>query len=289
MLTAQRSPKLVAAEAGLELNPADEALFERGEETILATSASEVLVIKRSVDVKLNLYGVIKSTKTTAETVFELLNQEGIEPGYGETVQPATNTEITRGLLISINREGIKTEVITENIAFETEVKNDNNLRAGEFKVDRAGVVGQKAVIYELTEEDGKIVSRSKLQEVILSQPISEIRLRGTKIVSPSFSSSVTVAGDKAALMSAAGIAESDFGYVDFIISHESTWRPFVANSYSGAYGLCQALPASKMASAGADYLTNPITQLRWCSGYAAGRYGSWAGAYGAWLAQGWW
>lgn len=113
--------------------------------------------------------------------------------------------------------------------------------------------------------------------------------LRGTKIVAPKFNSTLTVSGDKAALMEAAGISSSDFGFVDYVVSKESQWRPGVANSYSGAFGLCQALPASKMSSAGADYLTNPITQLKWCSGYAEGRYGSWAGAYEAWQVQGWW
>lgn len=89
-------------------------------------------------------------------------------------------------------------------------------------------------------------------------------------------------------LMAAAGIASQDYGYVDFIVTHESGWR---VNAYnpSGATGLCQALPGSKMASAGADYLTNPVTQLIWCNSYAVGRYGSWANAHGFWLAHKWW
>jgi len=89
--------------------------------------------------------------------------------------------------------------------------------------------------------------------------------------------------------MAAAGIAESDYPYVDYIVTRESGWRPGAVNSSSGAYGLCQSLPASKMASAGADYLTNPVTQLRWCAGYASARYGGWQGAYNAWLVQHWW
>ena len=88
--------------------------------------------------------------------------------------------------------------------------------------------------------------------------------------------------------MAAAGIAASDYVYVDYIVTKESNWRPGAYNAGSGAYGLCQSLPASKMASAGADYLTNPVTQLIWCNGYSQ-RYGGWQGAYNAWLAQGWW
>ena len=95
----------------------------------------------------------------------------------------------------------------------------------------------------------------------------------------------VTVAGSHADWMRAAGIAESDFGYVDYIIDHESGWGVTKSNySGSGAYGLGQAYPASKMAKFGTDYLTNPITQLRWANAYAVGCYGSWANAYNHWL-----
>jgi hypothetical protein len=97
----------------------------------------------------------------------------------------------------------------------------------------------------------------------------------------------VQVTGSHADWMRAAGIAESDFGYVDAIISRESGWGVTKWNySGSGAYGLGQALPASKMAPYGADYMTNPVTQLRWANAYAVGRYGSWAAAYNHWTVR---
>jgi hypothetical protein len=100
----------------------------------------------------------------------------------------------------------------------------------------------------------------------------------------------VQIAGSHADWMRAAGIAESDFGYVDVIISRESGWGVTKYNyAGSGAYGLGQALPASKMAAYGADYMTNPITQLKWANAYAVGRYGSWAGAYSHWMARHTW
>jgi hypothetical protein len=99
--------------------------------------------------------------------------------------------------------------------------------------------------------------------------------------------------------MREAGIAESDFQYVEFIVQHEGNWNPCVINggavdcSYavnggSRAYGVCQAKPGNKMASAGADWATNVVTQLRWCAAYSA-RYGGWQGSYRAWLRQKWW
>jgi hypothetical protein len=62
--------------------------------------------------------------------------------------------------------------------------------------------------------------------------------------------------------------------------NQESGWRWNAQNPTSGAYGIPQSLPASKMASAGSDWRTNPATQIRWGLGYIKGRYGSPAGAW---------
>jgi len=89
--------------------------------------------------------------------------------------------------------------------------------------------------------------------------------------------------------MTAAGIPESDWQYVDFIVKAESGWRVTVRNPSSGSYGLCQSLPANKMASAGSDFMSNPITQLKWCNSYARERYSGWYQAFLAWQRQKWW
>ncbi|MFI9270902.1 transglycosylase SLT domain-containing protein [Kitasatospora sp. NPDC052896] len=67
------------------------------------------------------------------------------------------------------------------------------------------------------------------------------------------------------------------------IVSHESGWNTSATNPSSGAYGLGQALPASKMASAGADWKTNPTTQIKWAYDYMNSRYGSPNAAWAYW------
>lgn len=94
-----------------------------------------------------------------------------------------------------------------------------------------------------------------------------------------------TGGGAPAEWMSAAGIAESDWGYVDFIASKESGWNPNATNSSSGACGVIQALPCSKVPGNGYD----PVDNLRWANGYATARYGSWAQAYAFWTSNHWW
>lgn len=94
----------------------------------------------------------------------------------------------------------------------------------------------------------------------------------------------------KEEIMTAAGIPRSEWAAVDYIISSESGWRHTVWNTTgSGAYGLCQSLPASKMSSAGSDYLTNPVTQMKWCNDYAKARYGGWWSAKSFWQSNKWW
>ncbi|MFD7286007.1 transglycosylase SLT domain-containing protein [Streptomyces sp. NPDC059863] len=72
------------------------------------------------------------------------------------------------------------------------------------------------------------------------------------------------------------------------IVNHESTWNYKAQNPSSGAYGLVQALPGSKMSSAGADWQTNPATQIKWGLNYMDGRYGSPCGAWSFWQANNW-
>jgi hypothetical protein len=66
----------------------------------------------------------------------------------------------------------------------------------------------------------------------------------------------------------------------------ESGWNPLAHNASSGAHGIPQSLPASKMRSEGADYMTNAATQIRWGEKYIKSRYGNPVNAYSKWLAR---
>ena len=79
---------------------------------------------------------------------------------------------------------------------------------------------------------------------------------------------------------------KTQFGCLDAIWTRESGWR-YNAENASGAYGIPQALPGSKMASAGADWQTNPATQISWGLGYIKSTYGSPCNAWSFWQAHG--
>ncbi|MFD3926342.1 transglycosylase SLT domain-containing protein [Streptomyces sp. NPDC058614] len=80
----------------------------------------------------------------------------------------------------------------------------------------------------------------------------------------------------------------AQFNAFSKIVEHESGWDVDATNASSGAYGLVQALPGSKMASAGSDWKTNPETQIKWGLNYMNDRYGSPVGAWNFWQANGW-
>jgi hypothetical protein len=89
-------------------------------------------------------------------------------------------------------------------------------------------------------------------------------------------------------LMPKYGLSSSEFDCLDNIWSQESGWNIHADNPSSSAYGIPQALPGSKMSSAGPDWENNPETQIRWGLGYIQSRYGSACEAWSYKQGAGW-
>lgn len=83
-------------------------------------------------------------------------------------------------------------------------------------------------------------------------------------------------------------MTDTQFTCFSNIVERESGWEVTATNPSSGAYGLVQSLPGSKMASAGADWRTNPATQIKWGLNYMNSRYGSPCGAWAFWQKNHW-
>jgi hypothetical protein len=82
------------------------------------------------------------------------------------------------------------------------------------------------------------------------------------------------------AMMIEAGFKIDQFPCLNELWDHESGWNHKAENPGSGAYGIPQAFPGSKMATAGDDWKTNPATQIEWGLGYIKGRYDTPCGAW---------
>jgi hypothetical protein len=89
-------------------------------------------------------------------------------------------------------------------------------------------------------------------------------------------------------MAAARGWTGEQFACIDAIWTHESNWRVNASNSSSGAYGIPQARPGSKMASAGDDWRTNPRTQIAWGLAYIARAYGDPCSAWEFWQSHSW-
>jgi len=89
-------------------------------------------------------------------------------------------------------------------------------------------------------------------------------------------------------LVSGRGWDQSEYSCLVSLWAKESGWNHFALNRSSGAYGIPQSLPGEKMASAGADWATNPETQIRWGLGYIEARYGLPCAAWGHSQARNW-
>ncbi len=248
-------------------------------------SIGERVVIRRATAVNLNLYGTQLSLRTQATTVGELLKEKNIKLAAGDTVQPSADTKLKTNDQVFVLREGTKIEFAEEEIPMPQQIIEDNSLSFGTQVLRQQGSPGRRLVTYQVDEKTGE---RKKIQEVAVVEAVPHVVARGKAVQIPH---------DKQAVMAAAGIAPSDYPYVDFIMSHESGWCPTKLQGQYGncppyapevipdklGYGLGQATPGSKMAPYGADWKTSAVTQLKWATDYAVSRYGSWAGAYEVW------
>ncbi|MPZ62690.1 MAG: transglycosylase SLT domain-containing protein [Propionibacteriales bacterium] len=82
--------------------------------------------------------------------------------------------------------------------------------------------------------------------------------------------------------------SQTEFDCLDALYISESNWDPLAVNPSSGAYGIPQSLPAEKMAAAGDDWRTNPVTQLEWGLAYIQERYGTPCSAWSFKQANNW-
>ncbi len=180
-----------------------------------------------------------------------------------------------------VSRNGGRTITEDVEIPFTEETVRDANLMNGQSEVRQLGEVGMKRVYYNVKYIDNVEVEREIVKEETVREPVARITAVGVKRSLPPNSETC------ANWARQAGVSEADLAAAIDLIYHESGCRVDATNAYSGAYGIPQALPGTKMASAGADWETNPVTQIRWMAGYV-NRYGGWQGAINFWYAHGW-
>ncbi|HUB93383.1 MAG TPA: ubiquitin-like domain-containing protein [Verrucomicrobiae bacterium] len=286
--SAAATPRAAVTEAGIKLYSEDEVIDQPASNLVQQDSLGSYITINRAVPVTLIVYGAILPLRTHETTIGDLLKARGVKLHPQDTLTPSVNTPITPNIQIAVNRKGTQIVTQTQAVPEPVQTVTDNSLSFGTTAVRQQGVPGTEVLTYQENTLNGKVVSQTLLQTVITVQPVTEVVAQGQ---------AVTIPADKEAVMAEAGISTDDYKYVDYIASHEGGWCPTkIQGSHTcpaymdpsdvpsyGGYGIFQATPGSKMASAGSDWATDVVTQLRWGTGYADGRYGSWENAYDHW------
>jgi resuscitation-promoting factor RpfB len=299
VVSSHTSARLIAESAGLKLANADKVDF-RPIDTLSTIEIGRVVEIVRSKLVTVGIYGSVQSVNTNASTVADLLKELQISPALDDEITPSAGSILLSGSNVFVNRKGIATVTVEEPIIQETQTIEDAGLTIGSTSVRDPGKPGKKVVTYEIATENGVEISRREISSAVIEQPITKVAVRGR--------AAGQIGVERTQLMAAAGISPDEYAAADFIMNKESGWcatkwqgqygqcPSFYEEKYPGAegnkslgYGLCQSTPGEKMATAGDDWRTNPVTQLRWCTGYARSRYGGWNAAYESWVSKRWW
>jgi hypothetical protein len=200
---------------------------------------------------------------TGAETVADALADAGVELGPDDEVSVPLAAPLPDSGEIVVSRVTYREVTERADVPFRTVEQPDTGLAAGQRVVTQAGRAGGTTVVYRVRLVDGVEASR---EETLRTQTaaVDEVVRVGSEPRSIA-----------RAQVAARGWGSEQFACLDRLWTKESNWNPSAHNASSGAYGIPQALPGSKMGSVAADWRTNPATQITWGLNYIAGRYGT--------------
>ena len=193
-----------------------------------------------------------------------------------------------------VTAEAVSVEVstvTTENaIANGTVEQADTSAKTGTRRVIQAGVPGVELVSYTVTKVNGVEVDRAPGISVLVSEPTDEVIAVGALTIPPATDVEKGSNRETGKLLAEQlyGWTGDEWACLDNLWARESGWSHTAGNKSSGAYGIPQALPGDKMSSFGADWQTNPATQIQWGLSYVSGRYSTPCGAWGHFTAKNW-
>lgn len=271
-------------------------LGPRGENALVTSSrsarvesASAPLHVSTEKTARVSVDGNVVEGRTSAMTVGEMLTEWGVFLHDADTSSVPLSSPTVDGMVVMIGRHSTSGGTETTTLPFKTvEVENDSMFKGSKRTVTH-GKAGSRVITYQSILVDGEEVDREILTEVVVAEPVDEVIHVGTKEV-PDLPA-VKPGSNRALgreLAAARGWGDDQFKCLDNLWTRESGWRHTAANRSSGAYGIPQALPGSKMASVGSDWQTNPETQIKWGLNYVKGRYSTPCGAWAHFQNRGW-
>ena len=231
VMTAAQTPRQIAQKSGIKIHNEDKLAFEQSG-NILEDGVTNLLKITRAKQISVELFGKKEIFRTQSKTVADFLNEKKISLTKDDGINIDKNTAISNGLSFRIWRNGKQTVTVEEETNFAIETIQDANKDSSYKEIKEAGEKGSKSVTYEIEMQNGKEVSRKKINETEIKAAKKQVEIIGIKVNLP--------AGSHTDWMSAAGIPAGDHGIANAIIGQESGWRVNATNRSSGAYGIPQ-------------------------------------------------
>ena len=263
----------------------DGALVSASRSTVLGRQPVRVSTLKT---VQVVVDGSVVPLRTSEPTIRDVLEGVRITLGPDDRTSVPLGAAAVDGMVVMISRGRTASDRVTEVVPFETERIESSDLPKGYEIVRTAGVPGEAVTTYAVRTLDGTEVERTVLSREVTREPVDEVVVVGTMDVSQVSADPGSARAIGKALAAERGWGDSEFSCLDKLWTKESNWLWNAENPSSGAYGIPQSLPGTKMASAGADWQTNPTTQIEWGLGYIAGRYGTPCSAWSHSMAVGW-
>jgi len=281
VISAYRTGEQIAKHAGITLQSEDLTSLNPSRD-IVTEGAAEVLTIDRAMPFTFVFYGKSMQAYTQGMTIGEMIKQRNIKLAPQDTIEPALDTVITSGMTVKLWRNGKQTMTQDELVRFETEQIKDANREPGYKEVKTPGEDGKKTVTYEIVMQNGIETSRRAINETVTKPAVKQVEIIGAKLPTPTNPSENAQLGHQ--MMLAYGFGEDQWPCLYNLWMRESGWKTTAANP-SGAYGIPQALPGSKM---GAGWQSDAVVQIQWGLGYIKGRYSTPCGAWSAFQSKGW-
>ena len=235
--------------------------------------------------VLLKVDGMTVAVTSAGPTVQQAIADSGIALGPHDRLSAPRGSAIRDNEVVTIKRVSYRNSVQQVSVPYGVDRVDDPNSYLGTNSVARPGQNGVSRLTYRLIYLDGKLAGKILLSTAVLRPPVNEQDRIGSKqAVAVSSGSAQQIA---AGMVAARGWGDGQFSCLVSLWNKESGWRTDAYNP-SGAYGIPQALPGSKMASAGPDWQHNAATQIRWGLGYIAAVYGTPCNAWAHSQATGW-
>jgi uncharacterized protein YabE (DUF348 family) len=239
--------------------------------------------------------GKSEQVSTTDTTVGQMLADLGIDFRSGYRLSAKPTDAVAAGQTVRVQRVDRKLVSRLTALPYPVSKHYTATLSAGSTKVVAPGKAGRAKITYALVYLDGRMVAKTKLRSVVVAAPRRQVEKVGTKdkpvrtfnVASQPAPSPGSAKAIARSLAAARGWGSDQYDCLVTMWDHESSWNVHAANP-SGAYGIPQALPGSKMSSAGPDWQDNATTQIKWGLGYIASRYGTPCSAWNLWQQQGW-